>query len=396
MQKLNRNQAQVAATGFFSLFSLIGILFYGMSFFYDFWVKEFGWSRTTVTSGNAIGRVVVALFAFVAGWLIEKYGPRKMILIGVLFGGLAFVGLGLMTARWQFYIFSLMAAMGYICGGPLPNQVLTSRWFTKSRGKAMGFAYIGVGVGGMLVPQIAKWLNLHFGWHHAMMLLGLLMLIISFPPAWFVKDSPEEPVADKTPALSKGSLSDAFRSPSFYLLAIGSMCSIAAVSGTSQNLKLFFSLDLKFTQEDSANVLSLVLFSSILGRLFMGWLGDRIAKKWVMLLIYLLVAVAIPLLFYADKPGIIYLFAFVFGVALGGDYMIIPLMTAELFGVKNLGIVMSVILTSDVIADALSPMLVGWIRDHTGSYVTAFSWLIVLALAGFIAIAFLPRKTKAL
>ncbi|MFT3701729.1 MAG: MFS transporter [Agriterribacter sp.] len=395
MTTLRRNQVQVAATGFFSLFSLIGILFYGMSFFYDFWVKEFGWSRTVVTSGNALGRVVVALFAFVAGWLIEKYGPRKMIITGVLLGGLAFVGFGIMTSRWQFYTFSLMAAMGYICGGPLPNQVLTSRWFNKSRGKAMSIAYLGVGVGGMLVPQIAKWLNLHFGWHHAMMLLGVLMLVISLPATFFVKDNPEEAFSGKDATVVKGAASTIFKNRSFYLLALGSMCSIAAVSGTSQNLKLFFSLDLKFTQEQSANILSLVLFSSIIGRLFMGWMADRLSKKWVMLLIYFLVAAAIPLLYYAASPGVIYVFAFVFGVALGGDYMIIPLMTAELFGVKSLGLVMGFILTSDVIADATAPMLVGWIRDSTGSYLTAFAWLIVLAMVGFIAIAFLPRKSNA-
>lgn len=394
MQKNNHNQVKVAATGFFSLFSLIGILFYGMSFFYDFWVKEFGWSRTVVTSGNALGRVVVALFAFVAGWLIETYGPKKMIITGVLLGGLAFIGFGMMTSRWQFYIFSLMAAMGYICGGPLPNQVLTSRWFNKSRGKAMSIAYLGVGVGGMLVPQIAKWLNLHFGWHHAMMLLGVLMLVISLPVTLFVKDKPEELISGNDAAVPKDSLSNLFRNRSFYLLAIGSMCSIAAVSGTSQNLKLFFSLDMKFTQEQSANILSLVLFSSIIGRLLMGWLADRFSKKSVMLIIYFLVAAAIPLLYHADSPGVIYLFAFVFGVALGGDYMIIPLMTAELFGVKSLGLVMGFILTSDVIADATAPMLVGWIRDSTGSYLTAFAWLIVLAVIGFIAISFLPRKSN--
>ena len=69
-------------------------------------------------------------------------------------------------------------------------------------------------------------------------------------------------------------------------------------------------------------------------------LADRIQKKYVMILIYSLVALSIPLLYFSETPGIIYLFAFVFGVALGGDYMIIPLMAAELFGVKVMGRIM--------------------------------------------------------
>src|SRR5262249_36364390 len=146
----------------------------------------------------------------------------------------------------------------------------------------------------------------------------------------------------------------AFRSPLFYLLAIGSMCSIGAVGGANQNLKLFLTLDLGFSDGNAANVASLVLLSSLFGRLLMGWLADHLAKKYVMLLIYLLVAVGIGLLFLSNVPGVIYLFAIVFGLGLGGDYMIIPLMAAELFGVKVLGRLMGLILTADGVAEALA------------------------------------------
>lgn len=392
--ELSSGQINAAATGFVSLFSLIGIMFYGLPFFYDFLVKEFGWSRVTVTSGTAFGRIIAALLGFFVGWLIDRFGPRKLILTGILLGGAAFIALSKMTSLWQFYTFSLCAALGYICGGPLPNQVLTSRWFTKSRGKAMGIAYLGVGVGGVLVPQIAKWLNMHMGWHQALMILGILMIVISFPVAWFAKDNPDNTVQQIVKEEPQAPIGDILKNRSFYLLLIGSVCSIAAVSGTSQHLKLFFSLDLKYTQGQSANVISLVLFSSIIGRLFMGWLADRISKKYVMILIYVLVAIAIPLLYFATTPGVIYVFAFIFGIALGGDYMIIPLMTAEIFGIKILGRVMGIILTTDVMSDALSPMLVGWLRDSSGSYFTGFAALISLAVIGTIAVLFLPGKSK--
>lgn len=390
--ELSTGQIKAAATGFVSLFSLIGIMFYGLPFFYDFWVKEFGWSRVTVTSGSAFGRITAALLGYFVGWLIDRFGPRKLILTGILFGGTAFVALSMMTSLWQFYAFSLWAALGYICGGPLPNQVLTSRWFTKSRGKAMGIAYLGVGVGGVLVPQIAKWLNANMGWHQSLMILGLLMIAIAFPVAWLARDQAPKPENAQLPAEEKVPLSKIVKNKYFYFLLIGSVCSIAAVSGTVQHLKLFFSIDLNYTQGQSANVLSLVLFSSIFGRLFMGWLADRISKKYVMVLIYFLVAISIPLLYFAKTPGVIYVFAIVFGIALGGDYMIIPLMAAEIFGIRILGQVMGIILTTDVMSDALSPMLVGWLRDSSGSYFTGFTALIILALIGTITVLFLPRK----
>jgi len=137
----------------------------------------------------------------------------------------------------------------------------------------------------------------------------------------------------------------------------------------------------------------MILGSSIIGRVLMGWLSDKFPKKYVMILIYLLVASSIPLLYFASStPSILYVFAFIFGVGLGGDYMIIPLMAAELFGVKILGRIMGIVITADVLGEAFAPVLVGYIRDQTGSYTNGFTTLIVLAVIGTIAISFLPKK----
>jgi MFS family permease len=387
-------QIIVTATGFLCLFSMVGISFYGLPFFYDFWVQDYGWSRATITSGNAFGKVIIGMFAFFAGWVIDRFGPRRVMFAGVLMGGTALIGLSQVTSLWQYYFFYLFNALGYICGGPLPNQVLISRWFTGSRGKAMGIAYLGIGIGGMLVPQIAKKLNLIFEWHQSIMILGILMIIIALPMIFLVKDNPEGKTLILIQDEPKIPLNRILRGWPFYLLLIGSICSIGAVSGTIQNLKLYFSLDLKYSQELSANIISIILAASIAGRLFMGWMADRIPKKYVMILIYILVAGSIPLLLLANTPGIIYIFAFIFGMGLGGDYMIIPLMAAELFGVKIMGRVMGIILTFDGLSEAFSPMLAGWLRDRSGSYAGGFGILMMLGIAGIIAVSNLPLKKK--
>jgi sugar phosphate permease len=394
-EKLSSGQFKVAATGFLSLFSVVGIMFYGIPFFFDFWVKDFHWSHATVTSGNMFGKVIVGpLFGFAAGWIVDRFGPRRLMLSGIVMSGVAVIGLGVMTSLWQFYSFYLLMALGYLCGGPLPNQVLTSRWFNKSRGKAMGIAYLGIGVGGMLVPQIAKRLNMHMNWHASLMILGLIMIVVSFPMAWFVKEDPAnglKPAKKDEPKIPFGSI---LKRRSFYYLAIGSMCSIGAVSGLSQNLKLFFSIDLKYSQGEAANIISLVLGSSIIGRLMMGWLADRYPKKNIMILIYILISGSVLLLYFASTPGVIYLFAFIFGIGLGGDYMIIPLMAAELFNVKVLGRVMGLILSVDGLGEASGPILAGWLRDRSGSYTIGFTALIALSVIGTIAVALLPRQKK--
>ncbi len=418
---------QVALTSFVVLFSIVGLALYGLPLYYDFFVRDFGWSRTQVTSGNALSKLVVGpLFGFVAGWLVDRFGPRRLMFAGILMAGVALIGLGRMTALWMFYLFYLLNALGYVCGGPLPNQVLLSRWFEAARGRAMGFAYLGIGVGGALVPLVSASLVAAFGWRIALQVLGLLIIVLALPFAYAVRESPGVEDArlkgsrsdERAPARSddhvvarrlqpggsiddhdrarrlqpSGSIVAILRTPAFYLLALGSMCSIAAVGGANQHLKLYLSLDRGYSQGEAARIISLVLAISIAGRLLMGWLADRMAKKHVMLLIYLLVAVSIPLLFLATSGTAMYAFAVVFGLGLGGEYLIIPLIAAELFGVSVLGRLLGVVLTADGVAEAVSPMLVGYLRDVSGSYRIGFFWLIVVALAGAAAVAALPRQ----
>jgi sugar phosphate permease len=390
-------QDYTALTSFVALFSIVGLALYGLPFYYDFMVHDFGWSRAQVTSGNALSKLLVGpLFGFMAGWVVDRFGPRRMMMAGILMAGIALIGLAHMTSLWMFYAFYLLNALGYVCGGPLPNQVLLSRWFDKSRGKAMGFAYLGIGIGGYLVLKLSPRLVEAFGWRGALQVLGILIIALALPMAYFVRDEPpsmDENPGAVVPPRAVAPMGGIFRQPAFYLLALGSMCSIGAVGGTNQHLKLFLSLDLKFSQTAAASIASTVLACSIVGRLLMGWLADRIARKHVMLLIYALIAGSIPLLFFAQSQAALYAFAVVFGLGLGGEYMIIPLMAAELFGVKVLGRLLGVILTADGVAEATFPMLVGYLRDTTGSYRTGFVVLIAVALAGTLAISLLPRRS---
>jgi MFS family permease len=172
------------------------------------------------------------------------------------------------------------------------------------------------------------------------------------------------------------------------------MASIGAVGGTVQNLALYLSLDRKLQQPQVDGLLSLVLVGSLIGRLGMGWLADRYPRKRVMLLIYLIVAVAIPPLFFSSTTGSLSAAALLFGIGLGGDYMIIPLMAADLYGLAVMGRVMGVVLTADSVAESLVPMLVATIRDRTGSYEGGFLVLVALALIGAAAVACLPRTRR--
>jgi MFS family permease len=387
-----RHQLLALVTAFLALFAVVGFALYGLPRFYPFYVQELGWTRQQVTSGNAYSKVAVAIaFGFLAGRLVDRFGPRRLMLVGIVMAGGALIGLASVMTMAAFYFFYCFNALGYVFGGPLPNQVLLSRWFDRARGRAMGIAYLGIGIGGAIVPLLAYTLTQQFGWRTALQILGGLMILVALPAAYFVKEPSDAAQAPRTVPSLTGILS---RAP-FYFLAIGSMASIGAVGGTVQNLALFLSLDRKLPQVEVDGLLSLVLMGSLIGRLMMGWLADRWPKKWVMLLVYFIVAISIPPLYYAPTPAALSLAALAFGIGLGGDYMIIPLMAAEMYGVAVMGRVMGVVLTADSVAEALVPMLVASLRDRMGTYEGGFLVLVTLAAIGALAVSCLPRAALA-
>jgi MFS family permease len=390
------HQTFILIAAFFTLLAIVGFVLYGLPFFYDFYIKDFGWSRSVVTSGNALGKLLVApLFGFLAGLMIDKYGPRKLMMTGILMTACALIGLSFMKSLGLFYISYIFVALGYVFGGPLPCQVLISRWFSKNRGKAMGIAYLGIGTGFALVPQIAAVLERNVGWHLALVILAGIIVLVALPLAFFVKNSPPDfgTALNPEPAVP---IRNILKNPYFYLLAIGSMCSIAAVGGINQHLKLYLR-DLNFSQSQAANVISLVALISLAGRVIMGWLADLFPRKYVMIFIYLIVGSAIPLLLMPDFSGRIYVFAVIFGLGLGGDYMIIPLIAGDLFGVRTLGRVMGIILVADGLAESAMPMLVGKLYDiGSKSYSIGFIVLICVAFTGALFVSFLPKKKLSL
>lgn len=387
------SQTYIVATAFLSLFALVGISYYGLPFFYDFMSESHQWSHKVVTSGNLLGKLLVGpMFGFAAGWMIDRYGPRWMMIYGALMMAISLIGLGFSKSLPMFYLFWIFNAIGYVAGGPLPSQVLVSRWFDKNRGKAMGIAYLGIGTGGAFAPIISSKLVPEFGWETTLGILGILVLIIALPMVYFIKEPRQNAEEQKTekPMIP---ISSILKNPYFYLLVIGSMSAMGAVGGISQNYK-YILIYLKFTQSETAQIWSVVMIFSLVGRVAMGWLADIIQRKYVMISIYLLVGISIPLLMIPNFPGRIYLFSILFGMGLGGNYMIIPLMAGDLFGIRALGRTMGIILVADNVADALFPMLVAGSYDATENYFIGFLLLICLSLTGAVIVSFLPKTLQ--
>lgn len=401
---------RIVATCFAVLFVIVGIVYYSFPVFYGPLIEEFHWTRQQVTAGFAISIIFVGpLFGVSAGFLIDRYGTKRVLLVGLLCAGSAFLGFSMMQALWMYYLLYFMQTIGYVSAGPVPNQVLISHWFVRMRGRAMGLAYVGIGVGGAIAPVLTQFLIRNFGWRWAMAAISGMVVLILLPlVAVMVRNRPAEmglqPDGDPPPvepmtetplsgAPTQITLAQAARTRAFWMILIGSFLSIGAVGGIIQHLVLYLR-DQQFTAERAAQTASFLLIASILGRLVMGYLADRFSKKYVMLAACSMVAAAIPLLYYVNVPGVVYLFAFIFGFGMGADYMLIPLITAECFGLASLGRLMGIILTTDSLGQALAPVIAGRIFDMNQSYNWAFVMLMAMAGLGALTVSLIDTAPR--
>lgn len=389
----------MVAVAFLFMMLIVGFALYGLPLFYNLWVAEFGWKRADIQFGNTLSKLLVGpILGFLVGWAVDRYGPRGVMTAGAVLAALALLGFSWASSLGGLYLCFFSNALGYLCAGPLPNQVLLSHWFRRLRGRVMGLAYVGIGVGGMVVPWIIYFLNRGLGWRGSLCVLSLLFALVMLLLLLFVRRCPADLGlsldGDAQPAGVSATLPPVrlwriVCTPAFWLLAAGSVLSIGAIGGVMQNLALYIA-DLKPSagvELTKTTVASLTLMASIAGRLTMGWLADRFTKKYVMLATYLLVGFSLPMLWLAQGcTPLLYVFAVTFGFGLGADYMLIPLLAAECFGLGTLSRVLGIIVMSDSIGEATMPYLVAHLRDTTGSYTVGFSLLTGLALAGAVAI----------
>ena len=336
---------------------------------------------------------------------MPKFSPRKLILFGTGLTALALAGFAWMGVSLPlYYALWVLYTVGYICAGPIPHQIIVSQWFRRKRGTAMGIVYVGVGLLGSAGAFIVKPATAAWGFRGALLLLAALMFAAWPLALWLLRDKPSDldlyPDGDIEPAaeakIAPESFATLLRSYPFWLLLIGSFCSIGSIGAVNFHMKFVF-LDEGFRAGDrldgtwrTASIL--ILWSSIAGRLSIGYLADRFSKKYVMLATYVIVAATIPLLLWVRPPQTPFLFPILFGLAMGADYMLIPLMAADQFGVNTLARAMAVILPVNTIGQTWFPYFVSILRERVGSYTVAMGAVFALAVLGALAIALLPRR----
>lgn len=352
--------------GWYIVAASVGLNFYltvvfglGFNVFFLPILREFGWSRALTSGAFSLRAVEAGLLAPVVGFLVDRWGPRIVILLGVIFGGAGMVMLGYVNSLSSFYIAFLIASLGMTGAGHGVSWVTSvANWFKRRRGRALGVAMLGPVVGGPFVVVIALLENL-IGWRIATIMLGVGLWIVGIPLAMVARSRPEPygylPDGDAPDTVSESvveevleldpeedsnglTVSQASRTREFWVIVLLFALMFVGISGLMVHLIPLLE-DQSYSAAQAASLLGLMFLLSGIGRIGSGVLADKFDYRLVLggLIGFQLVGL---LLLIAIGPGQIWLaalFALIFGIGFGGTIPLRPFLIMEIFGARAFG-----------------------------------------------------------
>jgi len=357
---------------------------------------DFGWSSALVAGAFALTRIESGILGPLQGWLVDKYGPRAILRIGILIFGVGFMLFSQIESLIGFYATFALIAVGSSLGGFATVMVSLVNWFNRHRAKAVALSQIGYSFGGLSVPIIILCLEA-FGWRTTALLSGVVVLVVGLPLVQVVRHRPGEigETADGTLADNgdgNGSRVDfdasrdftareAMKTPAFWLISFGHASALLTVSAVSFHLVPHLKDGLGYTLPQAGLVVSLMTACQMAGQISGGYLGDKFDKR--LICIGCMVAHAAGLLLVAHTASVVMVLAFALlhGLAWGTRGPLMVALRADYFGASSFGTIMGFSSLIVMLGMSTGPILAGYLHDVYGNYEIGFS---VLAAGAFL------------
>jgi MFS family permease len=338
------------------------------------------------------------LTAPLAGYLIQKFPLKPLMLIGCVILGVALLIHSQATTPTMVYVPRVMmgVALGFV--GVLINTILVSNWFIKKRGTAMGIMLCGTSFGGVVIPLMATPLINNYGWRWAMIGVSLLVWLLLIPAIIFlVKPKPSEmglyPDNDisnaDNPMTVKGdaanlpgmTLGQALKTPIFWLFAIAAMLVFYPLFVSTQQLILYLRTDkIGMSPAAAAGMISIMSGLSIAGKFGFGWLSDKISPTLVMLLCCLTMFIG-TLFFLSFSASVVLFFVIPFGLGYGGTFVLLQRLIADFFGPRDYAKILGFVTVIETIGASIGGRITGIVADSNGGDYTQAFYLVTGATA---------------
>ena len=371
-----------------------GITFYGFTALFEPFKKEFGWSYTQISFAASLRGLEMGVFAPLIGFLVDRWGSRKVIFSGVITVGLGLILLSLTRSLIMFYGAFLL--LGFGAGGctSVVTMSVVANWFDKHVGKALGVMASGFGASGLAIPIIV-WLIEVFQWRSTLIILGLGMWVLGIPLAFVIRNKPEqygyypdgkltkEPILQEEIRPPKGTIGfrEVLKDRSFLFLNFVEAIRMMAVSTVATHVMPYLG-SVGLSRSKAGLVAAAIPLFSIMGRLSFGWLGDIYEKRYVMSLAFGFMGAGMLVFCYPQSEWNLLLFLLFFPPSFGGTMVLRGAILREYFGRDSFGKLLGIVMGSASIGGIIGPTLAGWVFDSLGSY--HFIWL---AFSSIITIA---------
>ncbi len=380
--------AAASAAGVFVSFSSLLVFTFGI--FLKPVAEEFGWSREAVSLAFGVAALSVAACSPGLGWLLDRFGPKRVILPCMAVFGCTFASLSLLGPRiWQLYATFLVFGMVGNGTAQLAYSRAVSSWFVRRRGFALAVLMTGSAVGAMIWPAVAQALIGRFGWRGASVLLGAIVLGFGLPVvASFVRESPRTRHGVRLP-VTGSSVVEGLRSRPFWILIAVLFLTSLGQNGAIIHLSSLLT-DRGVSARGGALALSAMGGAAVLGRLLAGRLLDLYFAPRVAFCLLGLAALGAFILSSAHSLIAGAVAASLIGVGMGGEAGITPYLLSRYFGLRSFSALYGLTWTAYAIAGAIGPVLMGRAFDATGSYTLFLTWLAALMLLAASLMLFLP------
>ena len=348
--------------------------------------ENFGWSMGTISIAGSLNTLFFGLGLPIAGWMVNLFGPRKVLLITLSMYGLGTMSLALLSNVWQLYlIFGVLVGMSFGASSIIAVPTLVSYWFQKRRGVTLGISFIGLAAGQLVLVPLSMDLILNIGWRFSYLFLGLLVLGVAVPIAWrFAKEKPlaQDSVVGKASTASRvdampvrskvhftwfSGLKTYFGTKEFWLLGVSYF-----VCGSTVNLISVYYVPLAghlgLGEKVGANALGLIGGVSIAGVYLGSYFSDKVGRITPMALLYIIRAIGFFSIIFARSEAMLYVSSFLIGLSFLATAPLVTGLIADIYGPAKMATALAAVNLGHQLGGTMSIYLTGIVFDKIGSY----------------------------